>query len=114
MITNESRLEVHAEGNVTQRTFKRAVTTGKVQFYRVRKNGTTRHIPYLAPNTEQRDIAEKVEALRDKGVSVAEIAKTMDVSQPTVRRYIERLRFAREIEKAKGQDVQALVQKAKH
>lgn len=113
MIIDDQNIEVHASEAVTPRTFKRGVKTGKVQFYRVRKNGTTRHIPYLQEGSEERDIAEKVEALREKGVSVAEIAETMGVSQPTVRRYIERLRFARDIEKAKAGDVAKLIQKTK-
>lgn len=113
MIINDSNIEVHAEEGVTPRTFKRGVMTGRVQFYRVRRNHTVRHIPYFGPDTPQREIAEQVEDLREKGTSIAVIAETMGVSQPTVRRYLERLVFAREVEKVRGKLAEDMLAKAK-
>lgn len=111
----DSNIQVHVkENHVTPRTFKAAAKTGKIQFYRVRRNGTTRHIPYLPPESKEREIAEKVEEERQNGVSVSELAAAMGISQPTVRRHIERLRFSRAIDKAKAAEIGTLIDSAIH
>lgn len=110
----DSGIEVHADESVTPRTLQRSIKSGKVQFYRVRKNHTIRHIPYIAPGTPAREIAEQVETLvEEKHQSIATIAETMGVSQPTVRRHLERLRFARAVEKVRGAKAEELLARAR-
>jgi hypothetical protein len=109
MIDINDRIEVHTTESVTTRTLKRAAKSGKVQFYRVRKNGTVRHIPFLPEGSPEREIAETVQALRDKGQTIAQISEAMDASPSTVRRHLERLHFTQAIEKAKRVEVETLL-----
>ena len=69
-------------------------------------------MPYLAKGSTEREIAEQVQELRDRGTSIATIAETMEVSQPTVRRHLERLHFTQAIEKARAADLNEIIQNA--
>jgi hypothetical protein len=72
-----------------------------VAFYRQRKSGTLRRLPYLAPGTPERKAAEKVAAQVDKGTPVAVIAEASGRSLSTVRRLLAAVDLAREVESGK-------------
>ena len=101
--------EIRVEEGVTPRTFKRGAREGTVKFYRVRGDGSARHIPYLAPGTTQRDQAEMVQSAIKKGFSVAELADQLEISQPTIRRLVERLALSKALEKYRSADVAQLL-----
>lgn len=75
-----------------------AQTWANVKFFRLRKVGTARRLPYLAPGTSERKEAEKVAALIAKGKSVIEIAEASDRSVSTVRRLVAAVQLAEEVE----------------
>lgn len=75
-----------------------AVVSGTVKFVNVRANGTTRHVPYLAPGTEARTTAEALLADRNAGKTVATIATERNLSVPTIRRALAHLTLAVELE----------------
>lgn len=69
-----------------------------VAFYRQRKSGTLRRLPYLAPGTPERKDAEKVAAQFDKGTSIAALAASTGKSGSSVRRMVAAVQLAREVE----------------
>lgn len=73
----------------------------EVQFYRLRKSGTMRRLPYLAPSTPERKDAEKVAAQVAKGKSIATIAEETGRSLSTVRRMVAAVQLAEEVETGK-------------
>lgn len=89
----------------TVETFVSALAEGKVKFYRVRENETTRHIQYLAEGTEAREVAEWVAEQREDGVTMKAIAAEMHASIPTVRRMINALLLAEEVEGYDAEEV---------
>lgn len=80
------------------KTLKEAAALGVVKLVRKRKNGTLRHLPYLAPGTGQRKDAEAVAARRAKGETINAIAEDLKASIATVRRMVTNLELAQEIE----------------
>lgn len=76
----------------------------EVQFYRLRKSGTIRRLPYLAPGSPERKDAEKVAAQVAKGKSVATIAEETGRSLSTVRRMVAAVQLAEEVETGKYDD----------
>lgn len=101
-----------AEGT-TVKNFKDALVTGDVKMYRLRGNDTTRHIPYLAPGTPERETAEWVMEQREEGVTMKEIAKAMHLSVPAVRRIINGMLLAEEMEAMTQREIRDLLRDAK-
>jgi len=93
-----------AQGTTVE-TFAEALATGDVKFYRVRDNDTTRHIPYLAPETAERETAEWVLEQREEGVPMKELAKALHASIPAVRRMINGALLAQEVEEMEPEDI---------
>lgn len=79
------------------KTFVQEALAGTVRFYRVRANGTTRHIPLLVEGSEDYAMAEAITEARNSGTSVAALAVLFNVSMPTVRRLIASLALTREV-----------------
>lgn len=69
-----------------------------VAFYRLRKVGTARRLPYLAPGTPERKDAEKIAALIAKGKTVSEVAEATERSVSTVRRLVAAVQLAEDVE----------------
>lgn len=82
----------------TVETFVESAANGTVKFYRVRDNGTFRHIPFLADGTQDREVAEWVADQRDQGVTMKAIATEMHQSVPSVRRILNSLLLTEEVE----------------
>lgn len=92
--TNTIRVVI-AEG-VNTKTFPQAVREGQVKFYRVRENGTTRHVPFLTGS--DREQAEAIAAAHAEGKSVRAIAEERFVSVATVRRFLSELALVQQVE----------------
>ena len=69
-----------------------------VAFYRQRKSGSLRRLPYLAPSAPERKAAEKVATQVAKGTSVADLVTSTGESTSTVRRMVAAVQLAREVE----------------
>lgn len=69
-----------------------------VKFYRLRKVGTARHLPYLAPGTPERKDAEKIAALIAKGQTASEVGQATERSVSTVRRLVAAVQLAEDVE----------------
>lgn len=74
------------------------LASGTVRLFRVRKNGTTRRIPFLKPGTPARKKAEQVMAMRDGGKTMRQIAEELHESLATVRRELTHLALAQDVE----------------
>lgn len=69
-----------------------------VTFYRQRKAGTLRRLPYLAPGTPERKAAEKLVTQLDKGTSYADLVASTGKSTSSVRRMVAAVQLARDFE----------------
>jgi len=69
-----------------------------VALYRQRATGSLRRLPYLAPDTTAREVAEWFALRRDEGQRVAAIAAEAGVSRVTVRRTLVALDLAEAVE----------------
>lgn len=99
MYANLTTIPVDARNTYpTGKAMLEAVVSGTVKFVNVRANGTTRHVPYLAPGTEARTTAEALLADRNAGKTVATIATERNLSVPTIRRALAHLTLAVELE----------------
>lgn len=103
MSTNSIAFTV-VEG-VTVETFQQDLAEGKVRTYIVRKDDTMRHVPYMVEGTEERETAEWVMEQREEGVTMKEIAKALHLSVPSVRRMINGLLLAEEVEEFEAEDI---------
>jgi hypothetical protein len=79
-------------------TLAQAAAAGAVTFYRQRRNGTMRNLPYLAPGTPERIQAETVAKRRADGDTIKAISDDLKVSVATVRRMVTGLLLAEQIE----------------
>jgi hypothetical protein len=77
-----------AEG-VNTKTFAQAVAEGQVKFYRVRENGTTRHVPVLSGTDLV--LAQTIRDERAEGKSVREISEENHLSVASTRRFLTEL-----------------------
>lgn len=93
-----STIEIRVTEAVTVDNFAKAAAEGTVQFYRVRGNGTTRHIPFYAEGTKEREVAEYVAEQREDGVSMKAIATELHMSVPSVRRMLNSLLLSEEVD----------------
>jgi hypothetical protein len=57
-----------------------------------------KRVRLLAPGSQERKLAEEIARERDNGVSIREIARSNNLSNSTVRRYITRLLLTQEVE----------------
>lgn len=80
-----------------------------VQFYRLRKSGTARHLPVLAAGSPERTQAKALAGRVGKGESVTAIAQALGVSVSTVRRQVSALAFTERVEAG---EFDALIKKA--
>lgn len=80
-----------------------------VQFYRLRKSGTARHLPVLAAGSPERAQAKALAGRVGKGESVTAIAQALGISVSTVRRQVSALAFTEQVEAG---EFAALVKKA--
>lgn len=72
---------------------------GLLQAYRVRSNGTMRHLDLYPLDSTKRGAAEWIsDAIEYDGRSVQSVARELHVSLSTVRRYLEGLELTEEIE----------------
>lgn len=71
---------------------------GRREFYRLRKVGTARRLPYFAPGSTERKEAEKVAAQIAKGKTVADLAVSTGKSTSSVRRMVAAVDLAHEVE----------------
>lgn len=69
-----------------------------VKFYRLRKSGTARRLPYLAPGTPERAEADTIAAQVASGTAVAQVATKAGVSGSTVRRMVAAVQLAQDVE----------------
>lgn len=104
-------LTVITEGTTVD-NFAASLAEGKVKFYRVRENESTRHIPYFAEGTADREVGEWVLEQRDEGVTMKAIASEMHSSVPTVRRLINAVLLAQEVEEYDEEDIAELLEDA--
>lgn len=75
------------------------LAANELRAYRVRSNGTMRHLDLLPLGSTKRETAEWIsDAVDFDGRSVDSVAREMHVSAPTVRRYLESLELTEEIE----------------
>lgn len=93
-----SGIAITAAAGTTVETFVQAAAEGSVKFYRLRDNGTYRHIPFLAADSKDRETAEWVAEQREEGVTMKAIAADMHMSIPSVRRVLNSLLLTEEVE----------------
>lgn len=93
-----STIEIRVTEAVTVENFRAEAAKGTVQFYRVRGNGTTRHIPFYAEGSEAREVAEQVSEWREEGKTMQAIAADLHMSVPSVRRMLNSLLLSEEVD----------------
>lgn len=84
-----------------------ACAAGTVALYRRRGTGSLRRVPYLAPETTAREIAEWFALRREEGLRVAAIASEAGCSRVTVRRTLVALDLAEALEDGDLDDLYA-------
>ena len=84
-----------------------ACLAGSVALSRQRVTGGLRRLPYLAPDTTAREVAEWFAALREAGARIATIAAETGVSKATVRRAHAALGLTEEVEDGDHDDIYA-------
>lgn len=75
-----------------------ACAAGTVALYRERGNGTLRRLPYLAPGSPAREVADWFAMRLEEGATVAVISTEAGVSRITVRRTLAALALTEAIE----------------
>jgi hypothetical protein len=83
------------------KTLIEALTTGQAVLVKIRANKTVRSLPYLAPGSDQRKEAEAVATRVGKGEALSAIARDLNVSLATARRFLTNLSLAQEVESGK-------------
>lgn len=102
---SKTALEIRVTPEVTVDNFAEALASGKVQLYTVRGNGTTRHIPFYAEGSKDREVAEYVMEQREDGVSMKAIATELHLSVPSVRRMLNSLLLSEDVEEYGEEDI---------
>jgi hypothetical protein len=100
---------VTAAATTTAATFLADLATGTAQLHKERANGTTRRLHFLAPGSEGRVLAEYVEAMRDNGQTMAQIAGGLHLSPAATRRAYNDLLLTREFEELDAEEIEALL-----
>lgn len=92
--------------NSPYRTPRVMLEQGLLAAYRVRSNGTMRHLDLAPVGSTLRDTAEWVsDRVEMDGASVQAVARELHVSTATVRRYLESLELTEEIESDEWEDL---------
>lgn len=92
--------------NSPYRTPRVMLEQGLLAAYRVRANGTMRHLDLAPVGSTLRDTAEYVSDRVDMdGASVQAVARELHVSTATVRRYLESLELTEEVEAGEWDDL---------
>ena len=97
-MTATKKTETKKSEATAPKSLKDAAAQGTVKLVRQRKNGTFRHLPYLAKDTDLRKEAETVTARHEKGETMGAIAEDLKSSVATVRRMITNLQLAHDVE----------------
>jgi AcrR family transcriptional regulator len=85
--------------NSPYRTPRVMLEQGMLRAYRVRSNGTMRHLELYPLGSTPREAAEWISDRIDMdGASVQAVARELHVSTPTIRRYLEGLELTEDIE----------------
>lgn len=95
--------------DVTPDNFLEAAASGKVRFHTVRANGSTRRVQFYAEGTKAREEAEWVREQRDEGRTMKDIAAELHLSVPSVRRVLNALLLAEEVEGYEPEEVEELL-----
>lgn len=104
-----STIEVRVTESVTAENFFEAVAKGDVQFYRVRGNGSTRHIPVFSEGSPEFQSAEWVQEQREDGRSMKDIAAELHLSVPSVRRLINSYSLSDEVAGYEAEDIEEIL-----
>ena len=83
------------------KTLVEALTTGQCVLIKVRANGTKRSLPYWPEGSDQRVLAHATATMKADGKTVETIAKEMQVSLATARRFLTGLALAEDVEAGK-------------
>lgn len=108
-----STIEIRVAESVTVDNFQDELAKGNVQFYRVRGNGTTRHIPVFAEGTKEFEVAEYVAEKREDGTTMKALATELHMSVPSVRRLINSYLLSDEVAGYEPEDIEDLLAQAK-
>jgi hypothetical protein len=108
-----STIEIRVTENVTVDNFAESIANGNVQFYRVRGNGTTRHIPVFAEGTKEFEVAEYVAEQREEGTTMKALATELHMSVPSVRRLINSYLLSDEVAGYEQEDIEELLASAR-
>lgn len=108
-----STIEIRVTEAVTVANFAESVANGNVQFYRVRGNGTTRHIPVFAEGTKEFEVAEYVAEKREEGTTMKALAAELHLSVPSVRRLLNSYLLSDEVAGYEPEDIEELLAEAK-
>jgi len=106
---SKTALEIRVTPEVTVDNFAESLASGNVQLYTVRGNGTTRHIPFFAEGTEDREVAEQVAEWREDGRTMKAIATELHLSVPSVRRMLNSLYLSEDVESYDEEDIAAIL-----
>lgn len=98
--------------DVTPETFLEAAAKGTVRFHTVRANGSTRRVQFYAADTKAREEAEWVAEQRADGRTMKAIAEELHMSVPSVRRMLNALLLAEEVEGYEPEEVEELLAEA--
>jgi len=104
-----STIEIRVTEAVTVANFRESIATGDVQFYRVRGNGTTRHIPVFAEGTKEFQVAEQVAEWREDGRTMKDIATELHMSIPSVRRLLNSYLLSDEVAEYDEEEIAELL-----
>lgn len=94
-----------SDTTVTPECFRDAVADGRVRLYLARENGTYRRVQYLAPGTDARSLAEWLREEKEGGATMRKLAGLIHQSVPQVRRTLNALALAEEVEEADQEEI---------
>lgn len=109
-----STIEIRVTESVTVANFAEELAKGNVQFYKVRGNGTTRHIPVFAEGTKEFEQAEYVAEQREEGVTMKALATELHLSVPSVRRLLNSYLLSDEVAQYEPEDIEELLADARN
>lgn len=105
-------IAITAPADVTVENFLEAARNGRVKFHTVRANGTTRRVQFYADGTKPREEADWVQEQRDEGRTMRDIAAELHLSVPSVRRMLNALALAEEVEGYEPEELEELLAEA--
>jgi predicted transcriptional regulator len=104
-------LVITVASTTTVESFLADAAAGEILFHTERYNGTLRRVKFLARGSEDRAMAEFVEALRDQDnpPGWVLIAAKLQMSVSSARRFVSNLAITRELERMRPAEVAALL-----